>query len=356
MATKVGEMFISLAVDAASGNLSVHQLVGALGELDVVSLGSVGILSKVTSALMGMASAATSTAVELTALHDLTGADPKIVQQWEAAAAQVVGHTGSIIKAIEAVHEMNKRIAAGGGTPAVVGTLLGMSTTKGFDKGGHAILKDAMDYMREMAKNGSQYQSLDKEQQEAALDQLFGGAGPDIFREIKAMRAGTFRPDKMHVISDQQTSELNKVNMDWIAVKQDVVGIFDRLLSGGAMVDQILVAMKSLLDGVNRLLDSPGMKKSMHRMGESAADTIHGKNNLALAGGMLFPGGVGSLLGSALDAKFNANRIGAERDKDGKLTVNLLHNGKPLKSKSFRQRELVNADFGDVVENWGNTP
>lgn len=265
-------------MDAASGNLSVNQLVAALGTLDVASLGTVGIIGKVTEGLWDMAKAATETSVGLTALNEITGSDPKIVLQWERAAERLHISGKSVISMIASVQKMNNDMAAGRGTPAVVGQFLGMDPAKAYDANGKVTAyKDAMDYIREMAQPNSRYQHLGAGQQQYAVGQLFGGDADNAFRLIKDVVSGKFRPQDIHGLNDKQISELNKTDAQWTAVKQDVTGLFEKFLTGTDTVQQLLTASSQLLEAVNKILDMPSVRGALHEIGEAGANVINGK-------------------------------------------------------------------------------
>jgi hypothetical protein len=357
MAVKVGEFFLEMLVDAASGNLSVRQLIGSLGELDVASATSVGIIGKIADTLWNLTKAAVGTAVEVSALADITGVDPKLAQQWDKAAERVVHHAGSIVKAIQAVHEIQKRIATGEGPPAALTGILGLSPYK-IDAQGKAQVKDAMDLMREMAATGSTYRSRSRDVQQNALGQVFGSSGEDMYRVIEQMIAGKFHPEKISVLNDGQVGALNKVDADWIAVKQDVIGIFDKFLLAGNDVDKILSGARALLEDVNHWLDKhkdhsyvadvQNIKKAWKPdTALDLLDMISGRNSALYR------------LGSA-----NLSRVRVPEKPDlgvgelrGKLDIDLRSNGKPLGTKTtYVDRAGTMRDFWQVTDQLGLSP
>ena len=267
MSVKVGTFFIDLAVDASSGNLSVKQLVGALGELDVASVASVTVISKISETLWGMARAATGTAVEMSVLKDITDVDPKIAQQWEKAAVRMNMSTGTMIRAIMSVHEMNRKIAAGEGTPAVISKLFGMDPTK-VDAKGKRGLKDAMDYIREMASDESIYQQRGKLIQQTGLEQIFGGAGKDVFRMIAGLRSGEFKPSEISVLENEQVEKLTGLRKQEIEISQKMTGIFQKFLTGGDRFAKVLDLISGKLEDIDKWLASKQGGKTLNILGK----------------------------------------------------------------------------------------
>lgn len=345
MATKVGEFFVDLLVDAASGNLSVKQLVGALGELDVASVTSVGIVRKITEGLWGLAKAATGTSVELSALSATTGVNPHLIEQWDKAAEQVTHRSGSIVKAIEAVQAMNRNLKFSG-PPPELGGLLDTSPYKRDDKG-NQIPKDAIDYLKEFAAPGSAYRRLDRDAQQKALAGPFGGASQDAFLMLKALIDKTFPdPGKIRVLSNEQISGLTKVDSDWIKVKQDVVGIFDKFLTAGGMVDNILKGADILLNFIGKFLDLVEKR--------GAAPSVNPTTGAQGGVNIPYPG---AMLAKELENKAKAATAAAEQKGGGtnRIAVDILHNGRE-KTRTYVEMSPTRDEFFNLSFELGNTP
>lgn len=353
MSKKVGDLFVEILVDASSGNLSVRQLVGALGDLDVASLTSVGIIANVAEGLMNLAKSAMDSAVELTALHDLTDTDPKIVGQWEKAAHQIVGHTGAIIKSIEAVQKMNESIKAGGGTPAVVGQLLGMTPSKGFDKNHNAILKNAMDYMTEMAQPGSRYRMLPADLQRKATSDMFGSAGGDDYRLIKAKIAGKFHPELMPEMNDKQIAELNAIKMQEIGIGEKLTGVFEEIVLHGGGVAKALQAVSDGLDKLDKWLKSKEGNAAVTNVeaGIGSFFNLRNYNPFTLGSDM-----AKNMLGAPVAAP-RMNEALRLDTISGSFDLNLHQNDKPTGTKKvYVDQSVIRRDFWDVTQTMGNTP
>ncbi len=359
MATKVGELFVDLVIDAATGKMSVRQLVGALGDLQVSSVATVSGLTKIAEAFIDLAKSATDTAVSLTALHDIAGADPKVVQQWEKAAQSVTGHAGTIIKAITSVNEINKGLATGKGAPAELTYLLGLSAYKK-DAQGREVVKDAMDLMREMASPGSKYRSLSPLVQQSALGGVFGaGNADDVFRVINAMSRGSFHPERFSAMNDRQVGELNQVRMKELQVVGELTGIFQHLLVGGSAFARVLDTIDQKLQVLDKWLESKQGVAALDAVGKSIDSGVRNATANPLKGFGLF--GMGRDLG-----QFTAEKLLGPLPRlatggvqvaplTGVLDINLLRDYKVVDTKRMRleadrqARERMAADA-----TWGN--
>lgn len=336
MATKVGEMFVELVVDAASGNLSVRQLVGALGELDVASAASVGILGKVADTIWGMASAATGAAVELSNLSAVTGLNPKMIDQWDKAAEAITGHAGTITQAIKTVQAMNQTMAS---TKRIPGEITGylQTTPYKYGPGGEYLgQKQLPDYLKEFAQPGSGYGRLDKTLQMSTLN-LFGN-GQELWRVIESLKAGTFNPSAIPTTSAKQDKDLASVNSEWIKVKQDIIGIFDKFLLAGDRLSAILKYADEILKRISFGMDTPKVQNAINEaakktFGHPLMDMIHEK----------YPA-----LGRSALPPVRLPAAGAAAQGDSKITVNsnISLNGDLVDKKtSIAKRGVTTDDF-----------
>lgn len=364
MGVKVGEFFIDLAVDAASGNLSVKQLVGALGELDVASVAGVGVVTKITETLWGMAKAATESAVELTTLNELTGAEPKFVQQWEKAAQRINILPGTIGRAVKAVNDMMGAISANKmSPPGELSGILGILPDK-IDAQGNRIKKTFQDIMKELADPKSRYWSLPSDQ---VRQQILGGAMPGVdrdavFRILNEMKAGRWHPELITGMSKGQVKELTDVDRQWIGVKQQVTDVFQQFLTAGGAVAEILSGAKDLLIAVKELLDMPEVKKLLHAGGGVVSAALSGlAHPVDVLGTLLGQQGMTSedAWAKGLENKLKLATAGATPgggDLRGKLDINLLGpKGEQLGHKeAWLNRKVSNADTERVTVNLGN--
>lgn len=356
MATKVGEFFIDLAIDAASGNLSVKQLVGALGELDVASVTSVGIFSKVADTLWNLAKAATGTAVELSALKEVTGADPKIVQQWEKAAERIGIQSGSIIRSIQGVNKMMGGVASGTAQMPMEFGRLGITPQKGVDDKGRPVMKDFFDIFKELANPKSAYWKESAQVQQKLLGGMPFSNPEDIFRLLNQAKAGKFKPEDISVLEDKQVGDLNAVRQEETKISQQMVGIFDKLILGGDAFHRVLVSISGKLESIDKWISSKQGTQTLQVLGGSATDLIRanfnpytlGKNYGIEAGKQLF--------GSPVATPRIDSKIPQLNDLQGKLDINITgQGGLPLGQKEiFLKRKVGNIDVEHITINAGN--
>ena len=79
---KLGEFFIDLVVDAAKGELSVKQLVSSMGQLQVMTVGQIGLLFTLANKIADMTAIATAGAVGLRLYAAATGDSTEKLQGW----------------------------------------------------------------------------------------------------------------------------------------------------------------------------------------------------------------------------------------------------------------------------------
>ena len=270
MSTKVGTFFLDLAIDASSGNLSVNQLISSLGKLDVASVGTVGVIGRVTDKLWDMAKAATGIAVEMSILGQTTGVDTKLAQQWEKAAVKMNVQAGSIIRSIRGVSEMMGAIEAGTGTIPMEFGRLGITTPiKGFDPKGDPIYKTFMDLMKEMSESMGPASRLSPRAQQTLLGGAFTKSDPiDIFRILENMRAGKWEPEKISVLEEGQIDKLTGVREKQIEIVQRLTGIFLNLITEGEWLEEALGKLSDIIDDIDKFIRSPKGKEALAAGGE----------------------------------------------------------------------------------------
>jgi hypothetical protein len=358
MGLKIGEFFVSLAVDAASGSLSVSQLIGKMGQLEVASVAGVAGFARVGQALLGMAQQAVDAAAGLSSLQDVTGADPKMVQQWENAAQRMNVSSGTIISAIRGVNQMMGAIAERRqGPPMELSGWLGITPQKGVDASGRPVMKSFFDLMHEIAAPGSKYWGYTPQVQQQLLGGAFPGADKDsIFRILNEMRTGKFRPQDVGVLEDRQVSDLKRVRQDEVKVGQQLTGIFDKLLLGGDAFAKILSAISDKLTVLDKWLASKQGQGVLATTGDALSDIVrHGGNPYTL----------GRDAGHFLAEEFGFKPAAAPRggtepikldDLQGRLDVQFTGaGGQPLgRSNVFLRQKVSNADVEHATINAGN--
>lgn len=362
MATKVGEVFISLAVDAASGNLSVNELVSALGKLDVASVATVGVLSKISSALMGMATAATNTAVEMSTLRDLTGADPKMVQQWEKAAQRINIHAGSITSAVKNVNDMMGAIAARRSAPPMELTgWLGITPQKGVDSQGRPMMKSFFELMTEISNPKNRYWSFTPQVQQQLLGGAFGGADPkDLFRILNEMKAGRFKPETLDTLSNKQVGELTDVRRKETEIGQRLIDIFDKFLVSGGAFARVLDRINEKLEAIDKWLGSKTGNAAINVVGKTFEEAMDWHNAIPFLGQARAGARIGRFAGEQF---FGVNKPSAsfvpqmrEGELTGKLDINIMGAGGQRlgQGQAFLGTKVTNADVERITINAGN--
>lgn len=364
MALKVGEFFINLAVDAASGNLSVNELVSALGKLDVVSLGTVGILSKIGNVLYGLGKQATATAVEMSVLKDIAGIDPKVVQQWEKAAQRINVQAGSIVNAVKGVNDMMGSIAARKSSPpAELTGWLGITPQKkDLDAMGRPVMKSFFDLMGEIANPKNRYWSFSPQVQQQLLGGAFPGAdSKDLFRILNEMRAGRFKPESIGVLENKQVKDLTNVSRKTTEVGQQMVGIFDKLLIGGGAFATVLDSISKKLQVIDDWLASKQGNAVLGGIGSGAASIVRNATiNPLKAFGIA---GMGVDAGEAIGEKlfgFKAPKGTTPTlkldDWNGKLDINIMGAGGERfgTRQVFLGKKVTNSDVEQITINAGN--
>lgn len=358
MATKVGEFFIDLAVDAATGNLSVKQLVSALGELEVASVTSVGILAKIGDSLWNLAKAATGTAVEMSDLRDITGIDTTLAQQWEKAAQRINVHAGSIVASIHGVNNMMGAIAARKAAPPMELTgWLGINPHTGrMDAKGHPVMKNFFDLMGELGNSKSKYWGYAPQVQQQLLGGAFPGSDPkDLFRILNEMRAGRFRPQDISVLDKSQVKDLNHLREQETEASQKITGIFEKLLVGGEGFAKILGAINEKLTALDKWLGSKEAHADLKLLGNAGAGIIRRNGN---------PFTIGLDYGQHLGERFfphpaPAPRLTPSMTMDmfhGKLDLTILGaRGERIGSKEvFLRQGVTNSTVDQTTVNVGN--
>lgn len=354
MATKVGEFFVSLAVDAASGELSVNDLVSALGKLDVVSVGTVGILSKVTSALWGMGKAAAASAVEMSVLKDVAGSDPKMVQQWEKAAQRINIEAGTIKRAILGVNAMMGAVATGRQHIPMELSRLGVTPYKVDAKSGKTVAKDFEDIMREIAKPTNPYWGYSRQAQQDLIGPALNGADPaSMFRLLNEMKAGKFHPERISVLENNQVKELTETSRKSTEVGQQFLGILDKFLIVGGTLSGILDAISDKLTVIDAALSS---KYGQAAIGSVKTNLESGIRNL---GNPLAPFmqmyDVGKYLANTFQAPRLARSAPGASEMTGKLDINIHGlNGGPRRARAFLGTKVTNSDVEQITINAGN--
>lgn len=184
MAGKVGELFIDLVVDAASGNLSVRQLITAIGDLETRTLGGMIGVSKIADSLAGLAAKSMDTAAALSDLSGVTGVSPDKLQKWGLAFESMRIPSSEVAQGIRGVQKAMSDVGKGH-MPSVFRDL-------GISPRVHGKAKDYFTLLEEMANNKVFWRAygLGPGQQREWLAQL--GMSENMLVIMKEMRANKF--------------------------------------------------------------------------------------------------------------------------------------------------------------------
>lgn len=79
---KLGEFFIDLVVDSAKGELTVGNLVGKMGELEVATVGEIGVLVELANKMASFTDSAIKASLGLKDYNTLTGGNTMELQKW----------------------------------------------------------------------------------------------------------------------------------------------------------------------------------------------------------------------------------------------------------------------------------
>lgn len=248
MGIKVGEFFIDLAVDAASGNLSVKQLIGAMGELEVASLGGTYGIAKVVEKLYNMGHAAAETAVDLLSLRDVTGADPKMVQRWELAGQRIGISAGAIKSSIKSVGDTMAAISQMRASPPELLTRFGIIPSMSKDAG-----KVYSDLMQKVAGNKDFWSNLYGPRERISFLKTMG-LGEEDLRILQEMRGGRWRPDTIKGLSGKQMEDFKNLSRTTTEIMQLMTDIASRLILHGGTLEGILERAKNYLVKIDDIL------------------------------------------------------------------------------------------------------
>lgn len=243
MANKVGDFFIDILVDAASGNLSVKQLIAAMGDLEVASLGGTYGLTKIAGKIADVAKVASDASVDLMNLKAQTGADPHQVQQWEMAAKAITGHSVDIRGEIQSITDQMSKIKKEGGP---LGMLTGNFSVGPWKDRARGVMKSFFDVVDELSKS-KKFMALPIQDKEYFMQGVFKDA-KSMGLVFEAMKRGEFRPGDVNGLTDKQIENYAKIGLATIKIEQLMQSIVDHLLlNGGALLETLNAARDTLI-------------------------------------------------------------------------------------------------------------
>lgn len=268
---------MEIAVDAVSGNVSVRQLAAALGDLDIASVATVGIIGTIGESLWSMAKAATNTAVSLEALHDVYGVDPHTTEQWEKEAERFDIHASTIISGITGVAKAMDDVAA---------------RRKGLDQSFSALqinpidaatgkLKQYYALIKDVGAPGSVFWKLNPSIQRERIPGIFPGTDMgETYRLLQLVRNGQWTPENINTTSNSTDLKLRGTERQWTGLVQDVSQVFKDFLLAGDAAAKVMGGATSLMSEIDRWLNS---REGKSLMGRIAGGISHPADTLANA-------------------------------------------------------------------------
>ena len=252
MGTKVGEFFIDMVVDAASGELSVRKLVGALGDLEVAALGETWGAAKIAQKFADMAENAMTAAHAFTMFTATTDISWQKLQQWQIALRNVT-------KPEEVTAAFNSVLKAGADMELFGKVNMPMLNLHGFNAidpekskaSGRLVMKDFEGIMNEFLKNTDFWsKGAGVQQQMLAAFNL----GPDMLASLKEMRKpgwnAHFKEAAGLGITEAQRAGMEELRRKLIDAGRLAMKVGTNMLIGfglaGKVVDEISKGLKAI--------------------------------------------------------------------------------------------------------------
>ncbi len=115
---KVGEFFVELGVDAATGNLTVRDMIQSFGDLDAATLGYATALTLFLKRMSDVTQAAMDMAVGFSMFEAQTGLSAQTLQKWQIVGEQVNVEVQAITSSIQNLQRNMAEIRLGRGNIA----------------------------------------------------------------------------------------------------------------------------------------------------------------------------------------------------------------------------------------------
>lgn len=253
MGIKVGEFFVDMVVDAASGNLSVRQLIGAMGELEVKSLGGAYGLTKIAEKIMELARGAMTASTNLLNFKTLTGTDTKWVQSWDAAAEQLGIQSGSIQQSIRRVQDTLAPVAIGAASEPALLRALGIPSYKGVDANNNRIMKSYKELMYEIS-GSKEFWEMPRATRLMLMSPMFSDADYIIMDD---MRKGLFsKRQQAPMLDDKQIAYFRELDALGASIKKTFQSIFTKFLFDGQFLMNYFRDFEYILRTVRESMDT----------------------------------------------------------------------------------------------------
>jgi len=244
MGTKIGSFFIDILVDAASGNLSINQLIASIGKLEATSFAGAAGLTKIAQAVANFGKKTMNNAFGLTKLQGMTDISATKFERWGRAAAYVGVSSNTVAQAMMGVQDVMAKVFMTGEPPKVF-YQLGISATNAKGK-----LKDFEEIMKDLSKNEVFWRAGAGVQREL-LPQF--GLPQEMLVILKEIRAGTWQ-SKINLapgLSEKQIEDLGTLKSEFLTLGNmaEQIGI-NMVLGGGVFKDYLINDIQPILQWI----------------------------------------------------------------------------------------------------------
>lgn len=176
---KIGEFFIDLVVDTASGELTVGNLVTKMGELEVASVGTLGVLIELSEKLASFTDTAIKSSLGLKDYTTLTGDNSMELQKWVRVAEHVQVSGEAVTSTFKSLRESITELHATG-----QGKLLPLAQRFGLDLSGKDLSPEKI---LEALRASKEYQQMTNAEKTLWLAKV--GIDPLIARELDLVKS-----------------------------------------------------------------------------------------------------------------------------------------------------------------------
>jgi hypothetical protein len=265
MGKKIGEFFVDITVDAMSGNLSVRQLISAMGDLEAASLGGAIGITKAVDKFVDMAKGAMDAATGLEMLRALTGENTTTLQKWTKAAEATKIGADTVVTGLRGYQNLMAQMGRTGVPPDSIQRFFAITGVSVLDAKGKA--RDYFEVLKDLAdpSKGAKFWALDKTmggraQTLTALQEL--GGDERTMRLLELMQSGEFGKAMggAPVLSEKQIKDLAQVSRDFGQIGNLMQSITQNLMLWGGKLHELLQGVIGLLEDVNKLI--PGKQSA----------------------------------------------------------------------------------------------
>jgi hypothetical protein len=301
MATKVGELFVDILVNASSGNLSVRQLISAMGELEVKSLGGTYGITKLAQAFYDLSKQAMNTTSDLINFHATTGADPKMIQQWTGAAVKLGLGEDVIKRMYSGLTKVTASMKDLNANAPELFAKLGISAYKEIGPGKVPVMKKPEELAAEIAADkAKKFWTADPGQRSKWLESA--GIPAEFVQVLGMMKDKTWTKavSDVPILNAEQMGGLEKTRKGGVEIGQGLTGLAQRLV-GSTVMAGITEKVGSQITLANKSLDEDAKRSKL--LQQSNIDMVPFNLRQSTIEGMLTPGFVESTTKKGTEAE-----------------------------------------------------